>query len=789
MNCQKCRQPLRLDGSLEDLNPAAYDVLVSSTSPQTLKKSSVTSPPITQPQEQARKSLYETVSRNTGPPTFKRNHGGHPRDSSMSFVLLSESQMTHPSQPTESPAMPIPLRRASSARSNGDNVDAPVGNEMERVNRLFEILSARSDIDHPICVECTEMLVEGLQKKLEVASRERDAYVKHLKEAKANKPSEEDIKAQGEALRKAEQDRATAMEELKKLEAEKTSLDGELVALEEESRQLDKEEEKFWRERNEFATKMGEFQAEKDSINAKYSNDSQLLEKLQRSNVYNDTFCISHDGSFATINGLRLGRLSNKPVDWPEINAAWGHALLLLVTVADKLSYRFDGYDPQPMGSTSRIIRYEVPSPSSSRIGSRAVNAPPKKHVLELYSSGDMPLGLTFMHRRFDNAMVGFLELVRQLGALPYKIDGDKIGDVSIKLGIAQDDGWTKACKLTLTCLIHALATLLLLNPYIHNNSQLLQPEASSIKYSKWAVALIVARLQPCGALIASELQNTTTEMLSLPSGAAPNARQLTSQLIKSIATTYNDAKLFYARPSYSKQHFWRTRRLFLTHTPNRIERHPFPSHLTGIEEHKQAALLVNQCTMSISLLGPMARGLLAGIVSRMDVAVVEIQNPPLTIKFHPPDGIMTDRKFHTIIEATLDSSGEQWLIDVTGCQYGFREILLPLEKYIAQNNCSSYELLQPYGHTETTDQDELPHSPLIILTRGPNEQQLADIEIEKGYRRHFGALVRAIINQGLTQGSDAQFAVTLDGLVHRVITYMSSYRPSMGAYQESIMH
>ncbi|KAG4265234.1 beclin 1 [Fusarium proliferatum] len=708
MNCQKCRQPLRLDGSLEDLNPAAYDVLVSSTSPQTLKKSTVTSPPITQPQEQARKSLYETVSRNTGPPTFKRNHGGHPRDSSMSFVLLSESQMTHPSQPTESPAMPTPLRRASSARSNGDNVDAPVGNEMDRVNRLFEILSARSDIDHPICVECTEMLVEGLQKKLEVASRERDAYVKHLKEAKANKPSEEDMKAQEEALRKAEQDRATAMEELKKLESEKTSLDEELVALEEESRQLDKEEEKFWRERNEFATKMGEFQAEKDSINAKYSNDSQLLEKLQRSNVYNDTFCISHDGSFATINGLRLGRLSNKPVDWPEINAAWGHALLLLVTVADKLSYRFDGYDPQPMGSTSRIIRYEVPSPSSSRIGSRAVNAPPKKHVLELYSSGDMPLGLTFMHRRFDNAMVGFLELVRQLGGLPYKIDGDKIGDVSIKLGIAQDDGWTKACKLTLTC------------------SKLLK--AALLAYKEVVYDIHVTR-------ISHDKDNGT---------------------------------------------------LVLTHKPNRIERHPFPSHLTSIEEHKQAALLVNQCTMSISLLGPMARGLLAGIVSRMDVAVVEIQNPPLTIKFHPHDGIVADRKFHTIVEATLDSSEERWLIDVTGCQYGFRDILLPLEKYIAQNNCSSYELLQPYGHTETTDQDELPRSPLIILTRGPSEQQLADIEIEKGYRRHFAALVRAIVNQGLTQGPDAQFAVTLDELVRRVITYMSSYQPQTGAYQES---
>lgn len=343
---------------------------------------------------------------------------------------------------------------------------------MDRINRLFEILSARSDIDHPICVECTDMLVEGLQKKLDIASKERDAYVKHLKQVQANQPSQEDIKSQQEALRKAQKDKTAATEELKKLEKEKDALDDELLALEEESRQLDKEEEVFWRERNAFATKMEEFQAERDSVNAKYSNDSRLLEKLQRSNVYNDTFCISHDGSFATINGLRLGRLSNKPVDWPEINAAWGHALLLLVTVAEKLGYKFQNYEPQPLGSTSKIIRYDSTSPASSRLGSRPLQPPPKKHVLELYSSGDMPLGLTFMHRKFDNAMVGFLELVRQLGvfvqreteargnplSLPYKIEGDKIGDVSIKLGIAQDDGWTKACKLTLTCCKFLLA-------------------------------------------------------------------------------------------------------------------------------------------------------------------------------------------------------------------------------------------------------------------------------------------------------------------------------------------
>lgn len=393
----------------------------------------------------------------------------------MSFIYLTESQVGHPPQQGKDvpPAQPTPLRRSSSAREAVANSQKSTRNdETERINRLFEILSSRSDIDHPICVECTDLLVEGLQRKLELSTKERDAYVKYLRQVKTERPSADEIKTRQDSLKKAEKDKAAALDELKKLEKEKDALDEEILALEDESRQLDKEEESFWRERNAFVTNMADFQADRDSINAKYNHDSQLLEKLQRSNVYNDTFCISHDGSFATINGLRLGRLSNKPVDWPEINAAWGHALLLLVTVAEKLEYKFHGYDPQPMGSTSKIVRYDMPSPSSSKLGSRALQAPPKKHVLELYSSGDMPLGLTFMHRKFDNAMVAFLELVRQLGAhvqrqtelsanmlsLPYKIEGDKIGDVSIKLGIAQDDGWTKACKLTLTCCKFLLA-------------------------------------------------------------------------------------------------------------------------------------------------------------------------------------------------------------------------------------------------------------------------------------------------------------------------------------------
>lgn len=94
-------------------------------------------------------------------------------------------------------------------------------------------------------------------------------------------------------------------------------------------------------------------------MRAAYAADSATLEKLERTNVYNDAFCIGHDGVFGTINGLRLGRVPGVPVslmvtlegipsstsrqvEWAEINAAWGQTLLLLYTVARKLDYTFE---------------------------------------------------------------------------------------------------------------------------------------------------------------------------------------------------------------------------------------------------------------------------------------------------------------------------------------------------------------------------------------------------------------------------------------------------------------
>lgn len=379
---------------------------------------------------------------------------------------------------------------------------------VESTTRLFEILSSRSDVDHPICTECTELLLSSLQSRLAASTKERDAYVAFLKTLTNNIPTPSAVSAAQASLSTTRAAESRAFADLLTLEQEKASLDAELAELEAESLALDREEQAFWRSRNAFALTLSSFQNDRDALNATYDHDAHQLERLQRTNVYNDTFCIGHDGFFGTINGLRLGRLPPpQNVDWAEINAAWGTACLLLATVAEKLGFTFQGYKLKPMGSTSRIDKIDYPpQPSSSSTSAPQTTPPdtptahPKITQLDLFSSGDLPLGRMLLHRRLDNGMVAFLECVRQLGEfvetgsssqlpskhptspppltsprsnqrtatstgeraggikLPYEIQKDRIGDASIRLGVSQDEAWTRACKYALTCCKFLLA-------------------------------------------------------------------------------------------------------------------------------------------------------------------------------------------------------------------------------------------------------------------------------------------------------------------------------------------
>lgn len=71
---------------------------------------------------------------------------------------------------------------------------------------------------------------------------------------------------------------------------------------------------RFWRSYNAHLLKSAEQNSQLASLRATYAADSATLERLERTNVYNDAFCIGHDGVFGTINSLRLGRVPGVPV-------------------------------------------------------------------------------------------------------------------------------------------------------------------------------------------------------------------------------------------------------------------------------------------------------------------------------------------------------------------------------------------------------------------------------------------------------------------------------------------
>ena len=431
----------------------------------------------------------------------------------MSFVMLTDSQLVPPQQTSnDHEAMQKPKDEAYSVASETfHDPEQTLSHQIESNTRLFEIISSRSDIDHPICAECTDILLSQLSGRLSWSTKERDAYITFLKTLNNTAPSSSEISKAQASLASSKAAEAKAFSQLLALEKEKAALDDEVATLEAESLALDEEEQTFWRSRNAFALKLSSFQDDRDALNAAYDHDAQQLERLELTNVYNDTFCIYHDGPFATINGLRLGRLPPQlNVDWPEINAAWGTAALLLATVAKKLGFTFRGYRIKPMGSTSRIEKIEQENSVSRQSSSgRAINTvsnpntyqePQQSKIiaLDLFSSGDLPLGRMLLHRRLDTGMVAFLECLRQLCEfveqsshqappnsdlsvldrgqrasdakiaklkVPYSITKDKIGDpekpdliASIKLGVSQDEAWTRACKYTLTCCKFLLA-------------------------------------------------------------------------------------------------------------------------------------------------------------------------------------------------------------------------------------------------------------------------------------------------------------------------------------------
>ncbi|KAL4567005.1 hypothetical protein LXL04_022575 [Taraxacum kok-saghyz] len=320
------------------------------------------------------------------------------------------------------------------------------------LKRAFEIATTQTQVEQPLCLECMRVLSDKLDKEVEDVNSDIKSYeacLQRLEGEPRNVLSEADFLREKLKIEDEERKLEAAIQETEKQCAEVT---GELKELELKSNRFKELEERYWHEFNNFQFQLISHQEERDAILAKIEVSQAHLELLKRTNVLNDAFPIWYDGEFGTINNFRLGRLPKIPVEWDEINAAWGQACLLLHTMAQyfrpKFQYRIKIL---PMGSYPRIM-------DSSN------------NTYELFG----PVNL-FWSTRYDKAMTLYLSCLKDFAEfanskdkennipndkcfkLPYKIENDKVESYSITQSFNKPENWTKALKYTLCNLKWAL--------------------------------------------------------------------------------------------------------------------------------------------------------------------------------------------------------------------------------------------------------------------------------------------------------------------------------------------
>ncbi|XP_061565168.1 beclin-1 [Cololabis saira] len=424
--CQRCCQPLKLDTSFNVLDRLTIHELTAPlvTVTPSRQADSSSSPGDRPPEEAFVENKQDGVSRKYIPPARMMS-----TESANSFTLIG---------------------------------DASDGGTMENLSRrlkvtsdLFDIMSGQTDVDHPLCEECTDTLLDHLDTQLNITENECQNY-KQCLELLSNLRVEEEETLLAELQHLKEEEEAL-VQGLEAVEEQRAAVAQDLTQSKIQSLQLDTEEQQYQKEYSEFKRQQLELDDELKSVDNQMRYCQIQLDRLKKTNVFNATFHIWHSGQFGTINNFRLGRLPSVPVEWNEINAAWGQTVLLLHALANKMGLRFQRYRLVPYGNHSYLE-----------------SLTDKSKELPLYCSGGLRF---FWDNKFDHAMVAFLDCVQQFKeevekgdtgfCLPYRMDvekgkiedtGGSGGSYSIKTQFNSEEQWTKALKFMLTNLKWGLA-------------------------------------------------------------------------------------------------------------------------------------------------------------------------------------------------------------------------------------------------------------------------------------------------------------------------------------------
>lgn len=203
-NCERCSGPLKIHSSFGSLSESQLQVL-SQKHPQASNVD-------LEPRDQR---LNDSGSNGNG------------------FLLVNESLVEPP--PSPSAGMAIHLKLTS---------------------RLFDILSDQSTVDHPLCEECADFVIDQMDSQLRVLEEECKEYRELLDtlERTKSRSSVEESERHLEELRKRisemKAEETGLIHELDEIEKEQEAVNEEMKEQEVRLKRLDEEEDRYWLEYN-----------------------------------------------------------------------------------------------------------------------------------------------------------------------------------------------------------------------------------------------------------------------------------------------------------------------------------------------------------------------------------------------------------------------------------------------------------------------------------------------------------------------------------------------------------
>ena len=279
--CQRCCQPLKINSTLNTIDEQIINELNSEINSNTNRK---------EQKSYSSKELQKNVIYKVVPPIASKSNDSNGNG----FIVIEE---TNSSLSPSIVKIGLSSDDSNDSKPNSSTVNKQKFNQEINLRQLFDILSDQSDVDHPLCEECADFVIDQMDHQLRQLEDESKDYTDYLNSIQSEQSgdqlvTESEISELSDKLKDLETTERQLMVELKEINEQQMKVDEELERQHNELQRLYAEEDKYWHQYNNVRNHIFNCDDEQQSVDNQLRYAQTLFDKLKRTNVFNATFHI-----------------------------------------------------------------------------------------------------------------------------------------------------------------------------------------------------------------------------------------------------------------------------------------------------------------------------------------------------------------------------------------------------------------------------------------------------------------------------------------------------------------